>query len=250
MLKSIIKWISELLQRLGGGRSHRETHRKMLAKYKPQAKLDKPSPPDFEEEEYSIIETTPPPVQETPHDEFILDIRNADEMEAYSAKLNNLRGFDDFRIPMTSMKTRLDRVENVLSSLSSYNDFDEEFNFKLATKVVIKVAKQMIDIYSDAKESTHIDEHSRQKIMTLVEDYLSGIGVTQKIFHVGDDFRDWADLGMEDSHITIPTKDRALVGTIAAVDIQPHVIVYRNDVGEPAPLIFKGLCRVYKFKED
>lgn len=246
-MQELIKWVRNLLRRLGGGKSHREIHRKMSTKYKPQ--------PDFEED-YSIVDiktpspppTTPPPAQEG----FILDISNAAEMEDYLGKLNNLRGFEDFKDnPLTSsVKTRLERVNRILSSLSAYNDFgDEEFNFKLANKIR-SLAGHMLDIYKDAKTSTELDENSRQQLMTLVEDYLSGIGVTQKIFNVDDDFKDWAILGMSDSQITISTKDRALAGKIAAIEVQPHVIVYRNEIDEPTQLIFGGLCRVYKFKED
>ena len=251
--QELIKGVRNLLRLLDGGKSHREIHRKMSTKYKPQVKYTPPPQPDFEED-YSIVDIgTPSTPPTTPAQEgFILDIRNAAEMEDYLGKLNNLRGFEDFKNnPLTSsVKTRLERVNRILSSLSAYNDFgDEEFNFKLANKIR-SLAGHMLDIYKDAKTSTELDENSRQQLMTLVEDYLSGIGVTQKIFNVDDDFKDWAILGMADSQITISTKDRALAGKIAAIEVQPHVIVYRNESNEPTQLIFDGLCRVYKFKED
>ena len=251
--QELIKGVRNLLRLLDGGKSHREIHRKMSTKYKPQVKYTPPPQPDFEED-YSIVDIgTPSTPPTTPAQEgFILDISNAAEMEDYLGKLNNLRGFEDFKNnPLTSsVKTRLERVNRILSSLSAYNDFgDEEFNFKLANKIR-SLAGHMLDIYKDAKTSTELDENSRQQLMTLVEDYLSGIGVTQKIFNVDDDFKDWAILGMADSQITISTKDRALAGKIAAIEVQPHVIVYRNEIDEPTQLIFGGLCRVYKFKED
>ena len=108
----------------------------------------------------------------------------------------------------------------------------------------------MLIVYRDAKTTSSLDESSRESLRAIVEDYLAGIGLTKKIFSVGDAFDDWADLGMKDSYEMTFTNDRALSATIASVEVQPHVICYRGDSGELEQLIFGGSCRVYKFKED
>ena len=132
-------------------------------------------------------------------------------------------------------KTKL----NENAALDSWDDFaNEEFNFKLAGKVR-DVTSNMLSVHRDAKTASSLNEN-----------YLAAIGLTKKIFSVGDAFDDWADLGMKDSYEVTYTNDRALSATIAAIEVQPHIISYHDESGEPEQLIFGDSCRVYKFKED
>ena len=226
--------IKNLLERLRG---KKRSHKELLRAYDRAAK---PSPP-------RVIEPVAPPQEEISVG-FVLDIQNAFDMEKYLSVLNNLRGFENFS-ELSWLRVRLDRIRKALSGISAPEDFDGEFNFKLACKVR-GVAEIMLDVFRYAKTSTNLEEGSRRQLCAMAEDYLEKIGVTKKLFSVGDAFDDWADLNMQNSYEVISTNDRALNGKIAAIEIQPHMIFYRSDFGDVEHLIFGGICRVYKFKED
>lgn len=253
MLDELIKWVKKLLERLRG---KKRSPKEILQRHRRQTKPEPPPPinPFYEPEEpppmiNSFYEPTePPPVESS----FVLDIKDANDMKAYLSRLKNLTAFEEFlsRSPLTWLRTRLDRVNKILVALDSWNDFaNEEFNFKLACKVR-DIALNMLDIYWDAKTASSLNESSRESLRAAVDDYLAAIGLTKKLFNVGDDFDEWADLGMKESYEMIYTNDRALFATIAAIEVQPHIICYRGESGEPEQLIFGGSCRVYKFKED
>lgn len=196
----------------------------------------------------SFYEPKEPPQESS----FVLDIKNSDDMKAYLSRLKNLTAFEDFlsRSPLPWLRTRLDRANKILTVLDSWNDFaNEEFNFKLAGKVR-DIAANMLNIYRDAKTASTLNDDLRESLRAAVDDYLAAIGLIKKVFNVGDDFDEWADLGMKESYEVTYTNDRALSAKIAAVEVQPHVICYRGESGEPEQLIFGGSCRVYKFKED
>ena len=242
------EWIKNLLYRLRGGKPKRSP-KKIIQSHRPQIKSEPPpwksvySPPISEPRREEISE---------PKKEFVLDIRNEADMENYLGKLRNRGAFESFRrdFPFSWLNTHLSRADDVLSKIALLKDFDdEEFNSKLASKVC-NLSKHMLDIYKDAENSPQLNENSRQLLRSLVENYLSEIGLTKKIFKVGDAYNDWADLNLDTSSAEIiATDNRALGSTLAAIKIQPHVISYRNEFGEIKQLIFGGLCRAYKFKE-
>ena len=208
--------------------------------------------PTVDEFEPDFNRISNPPTPSDDEKFFVLDIKNEAELEIYLVKLKSLYGFEKFyAVPSLNwLRVRMDRVTRELNTLNTRRDFDEDFNFELAKKVR-NVAVNMLDIFRDAKNSTQLDENSRTQLMTLVEDYLSEIGLTKKIFHVGDDYTDWADLGMKNSYELIVTPDRAKASTIAAIEIQPHELRYRNtENGDIEKFTFGGFCKVYTFKEN
>ena len=232
--------IKKLLERLRGKkRSRKEILRAHNRAIKESAK------PQINKSIDSVSHEPPPPPEKS---EFVLDIKNAQDFENYSAKLNNLRGVEEFS-SLKWLGTRLERIRKSLSGLNAPEYFDGEFNFKLACKVR-GVAEIMLDIYRYAKSSTNISEDSRRQLIGKVEDYLSTVGLTKKTFKVGDAFDDWADLSMKDSYESISTNDYALNGKIASIEIQPHRIFYRGEYGDIEQLTFGGSCRFYKFKEE
>ena len=189
-------------------------------------------------------------VQTPTTEDFVLDINDDAALEDYVSELKDLSAFERFySMPSLGwLSTHLDRVTKELRKLDTPHDFDEDFNFKLAKKVR-DISKHMLNIFRDAKSSGALDERTRIELTALVEDYLANVGVTKKIFHVGDDYTDWANLGMEASLELIATRDRDKDSTIAAIEIQPHEIRYRNENGDVDQMTFGGLCKVYKFKE-
>lgn len=220
----------------------------------------KRSPKEILQRHMQQIKSEPPPTNSVPEqmqptpienssEVFVLDIKNEADMQNYLARLKNLAVFEKF-LSLPWFRTRLDRAKKILTTLESWNDFaNEEFNFKLAKKVCA-IAGNMLNNYRDAKTAATLDETSRENLRADVEDYLASIGLTKKIFNVGDAFDEWADLGMEESYEVTYTDNRALNAMIAVVEIQPHIIFYRGESDEPEQLIFGGSCRVYKFKED
>ncbi|MBR2773360.1 MAG: hypothetical protein IKD73_00010 [Selenomonadaceae bacterium] len=225
--------IKSLLERLRG---KKRSPKEILQRHRQQTKSEpqqiKPLPEP----------TAPPPV-------FVLDIKDEYAMNTYLAHLRNLTAFESF-LSLPWLRTRLDRVNKIIAALDSWDDFaNEEFNFKLACKVR-EIALNMLSVYRDAKTTSSLNESSRESLRGAVEDYLAATGLTKKIFNVGDAFDEWADLGMKDSYEMTYTDKRILSATIAAIEVQPHIISYRGESGTPEQLIFGGSCRVYKFKED
>ena len=237
----LFDWIKKLLERLRG---KKRLHREILRAHNRAVK--KLSTPQITKP------VEPPRISEPPQEKiligFVLDIKNGEDLENYLAKLNNLRGFEEFE-NISWLRVRLDRIGKILSGLNAPTDFDGEFNFKLAGKVR-GIAEIMLDVYRYAKTSTNISEDSRSQLVDMVADYLEKIGVVKKSFKVGDAFDDWADLNMQNSYEVISTKNPDLNGKIAAVEIQPHIISYRGEFGDVEHLTFGGSCRVYKFKEE
>ena len=246
----LFDWIKKLLERLRGKKRSRKEilrahNRAIRESTKPQ--INKPIEPPISHEPPISYEPPPPP-QEKNLIGFVLDIKNAEDFGNYSATLNNLRGFEEFQ-NISWLRVRLDRIKKSLSGLNAPDDFDGEFNFKLACKVR-DVAKTMLEVYSYAKSSTNIGEDSRRQLVNMVEDYLLTVGLTKKNFKVGDAFDDWADLNMPNSYDVIPTNNYDLNGKIDSVKIQPHTIFYRGEFGDIENLTFGGSCLVYKFKTD
>lgn len=232
--------LEKLLEQLRG---KKRSPKEILQRHRRQTK---PEPPPMINSFYEPEE--PPPMESS----FVLDIKDANDMKAYLSRLKNLTAFEEFlsRSPLTWLRTRLDRVNKILVALDSWNDFaNEEFNFKLACKVR-DIALNMLDIYRDAKTASSLNDSSRESLRTAVDDYLAAIGLTKKFFSVGDSFDEWADLGMKESSEVTYTNECALSAKIAAIKVQPHILCYRGESGEPEQLIFGGFCQVYKFKED
>lgn len=255
----------ELLRRLRGGRRRSPVKRspeEILRSCKRQTEFEEPQEfkiefTDIQREEKNAEAFVPyvkdviNPDEEKFYGMFVLDIKDESDMNNYISKLKALKGFDKFRynLSLNWLRTRLSRVEKILSDIDSRRDFDnEEFNSNLALKVR-DLSRNMLDIYRDTESASQLDADSRRQLRELTENYLSSIGVEKKIFHVGDAFNDWADLGMENSHEQINTSERSLDSTLAEIKIQPHIIYYRGEFGETDSLIFGGICRVYKFKE-
>ncbi|MBD3879635.1 MAG: hypothetical protein SR1Q5_08125, partial [Quinella sp. 1Q5] len=224
--------IKVLLERLRGKKRspkeilqyhRRQTKPEPLPPIKPLP--EPPEPPPMINSFYEQEETSPR------ESSFVLDIKDALDMKAYLARLENLTAFEEFlsRSPLPWLRTRLDRVNKILIALDSWNDFaNEEFNFKLACKVR-DVALNMLSIYRDAKTTSSLNESSRESLRAMIDDYLAAIGLTKKVFNVGDAFDEWADLGMKESYEMIYTNDRALSAKIAAIEVQPHIICYRGE---------------------
>ena len=182
---------------------------------------------------------------------FVLDIHDAEELENYFARLQNFDSIKNFSSThhLRWADTRLADAEKVLKKIRAMNDFDDgEFNFKLACKVR-DIANYMLEIFSNAKDSPSLDDWSRTQLRNSVEEYLSSVGLVQKKFSPGDSYDDWANLSMKNSVLTVSTAERALHSKIVSVEVQPHVINYRDEQGETEQLIFGGLCKIYKFKE-
>lgn len=238
-------FFKNLLERLRG---KKPSAKEILQRHKRQMKSTSNSlPNEMTLPPNPLPEPTSPPV--TDSEVFVLDIRNQADMNDYLQRLKNLKAFEEF-LSLSWLKTRLDRVNKILAALETLKDFDnEEFNSKLADKVRA-ITLNMLSIYRDAKTTPSLNETARDKLRATVDNYLASIGLTKKIFNVGDPFDDWADLGMKDSYEVTYTDNRDLNSTIAVIDIQPHIIFYRGDSDEPEQLIFGGSCRVYKFKED
>lgn len=232
--------LERLLERLRG---KKRSPKEILQRHRRQSTYE--PPPTIK----PLPEQTKPSTRES---SLVLDIKDATDMNSYLARLKNLTTFEEFlsRSPLPWLRTRLDRVNKTITALDSWNDFaNEEFNFKLADKVRA-IASNMLSVYRDAKTTSSLNESSQESLRAAVDDYLAAIGLTKKFFRVGDAFDEWADLSMKESYEMTYTNDRALSATIAAIEVQPHIICYRNESGELEQLIFGGSCRVYKFKED
>ena len=249
LLDDLFRRIVKLIERLLGHK--RPSPREVLQRHGRQVQTPQPSqqptrqPPTNNPPYQTPIE---PPIEPPTPEDFVLDINDAEALKRYVSKLEDLSAFERFKSSLGWLSTHLDRVTKELRKLDTPPDFDEDFNFKLAKKVR-DISKHMLNIFRDAKSSGALDERTRIELTALVEDYLANIGVTKKIFHVGDNSNAWANLGMEASLELIATRDRDKDSTIAAIEVYPHEIRYRNENGDVDQMTFGGLCKVYKFKE-
>lgn len=270
LLERLINLLSSLFKSFRGRpkRSPQKVHQKYFPpkSSEPPKKIFTPPPEEkisapekiFEPEEDFFA---PPPEEkifsiETFADEprekiFVLDIHDAEELENYFARLQNFDSIKNFSSTyhLRWAETRLADAEKVLKKIRAMNDFEDgEFNFRLACKVR-DIAGYMLEIFTNAKDSPSLDLVSRTQLRDLVEEYLSGVGLVQKKFSPGDSYDDWVNLSMKEPAITVSTAERALHFKIVSVEVQPHVINYRDERGETEQLIFGGLCKIYKFKE-
>lgn len=234
-----MNFLKSLIERLRGRK--KLPPKKVYQKYVPQTQTEPPK------ENFSVVAVDAPKEKI-----FVLDIHNDEELENYFARLQNFDSVKNFSqdYNLRWAKVRLDNVEKVLEKIRTMNDFDdEEFNFKLACKVR-DVAKYMLEIFSNAKDFPSLDDAQRTQLRNSVEEYLSNVGLVQKKFSTDDSYDDWADLSMKNSVLTVSTDNPAFKSKIISVEIQPHVINYRDERGETEQLTFGGLCTIYKFKEE
>ena len=198
-----------------------------------------PSQSVIEEEKFfPQIETTPP--------KTVIDVKNNRDWQAFFEKLNDLSDFDKFfaETNLSWLRVHLERVRGVLKKMSMPSDFDnDELNFELA-KNVREVSKHMLTIFRNAKGSTDLNEHWRNTLINLVEDYLKKNGVEKKFFKRGDSSEDWSALGIPDSIQIKQAENPDWAGTIAEVEVQPCSIGYILN-GYVEEIIFGGVCTIY-----
>ena len=250
ILEEIIKYIKNLLNRLRGGKPKR-TPKEILKDHGGNVTVTKDSP--------STIPSTPdlntgeenkPPI-EIPHEEFtgfVIDIKDETTRNNFIGKLKDLRDIKEFlqTTPLKWIEVRMDRIQAILNKMSTPVDFsDDELNFKIAQNVKA-IAKNMLEILENIPTSNDLSEDARENLRELVENYLEKIGVDKEHLQAGDDFDDWAKLGMTDSSAFLKSDDPNLVGKIAEVKIQPRIIYYVGETGEVEKLIFGGFCKAYK----
>ena len=104
--------------------------------------------------------------------------------------------------------------------------------------------------YKESYKGASVDNASQTQLRNSVEENLSNVGLVQKNFSTDDSYDDWADLSMKNSVLTVSTDNAAFKSKIISVEIQPHVINYRDERGETEQLTFGGLCTIHKFKEE
>ncbi len=244
----IFKRIKNFLNRLRGKpkrtpRQILQSHNRRVETYTPPVEINTPV-------EVDVVENIPvEPSYEDFQDKLVIDIKSVEDWENFVGKLNDLRDFEKFLFdkPLHWVTVQLNRVRDVLKNLSTPTDFsDDELNFKLAKKVR-DVTEFMLNIWQSCTSAKDLDENSRVRLKNLVEQYVEKIGVDKKNFQPGDSFDDWAKLNMAaGSFSQTATDDINLVGKIASVTIQPHVIYYVGENGDVEKIIFGGYCTTYK----
>lgn len=198
---------------------------------------------------------TPPPA-ETITEKFpegAIDIKNLDDFQKLKEKVENLGEFEKYKNnpQLVWLKVRIDQdMQIALKKFKTPDDFeDDELNLNLAKKIK-SIAEIMLDIFSNCNSGTDLDDATKQNLKNIVEKYLQNIGVEKIPFSENDSYDSWANLGMQNSIITVTTNDPNLNGKIKAVEIQPHVIYYANYSKNLAKITFGGRCSVYKFNDS
>ena len=246
----ILEWITNLLNRLRGGKVKRNPQA-LLQDLKNIQSADINNFPEGEERQENQQNIFQPVESENNFPEGTINIKTPEDWQNIFNKLSDLQKFYDFinNFPLQWLKVRLGRVHDVLEKMHSPTDFDdEELNFNVAKKLRA-VAEIMLEIYHNCIGSTELDDLTKKNLSNLVEQYLSSLCIEQKIFSAGDNFDDWANLAMQNSFTTQTTNDRELHNTIKNVEVQPRIIYYVNDALEVDEFIFGGLCTVFKFEE-
>ena len=197
-------------------------------------------------EETKKAPAAPPPMKQMPP----LQIRSEREWKDFEKKLYKLNKLDQF-VAKNSAEWKwfaksLDKVKKDISKMTP-EEFDE-YTTEAVVTATVNMSKKFLaaldscgrTINNPTKDST-----AAKELYNLIEEYLSGLGIRSMNFKAGDDYEEWADLGMPEMPITEVTNDKNKYNTLKEIYIQPHFIEYLDEHDKKARRVFGGQCAAY-----
>ena len=186
-----------------------------------------------------------PPVEEK---EIIVEIRNLDDWNKYKSRLKKIDKLKNF-VAAQGENLKWFKIHKFEDDLNNFqpSEFDNYTTEKVVNKTAGILQRFMAALDSCNREIKNPTKNSAvsQELKNLIEEYLKGIGIKTMNFKPGDNYDDWADLGMDEQPITEKTFDRKKQGTLKEIYVQPHFLYFINEHGEKKQRIFGGSCAVY-----
>ena len=195
--------------------------------------------------------TIPPAEPEQPAEPKILKISSQQDFDNYKLKLQNLTVLKKFVAAHTGKFKwfKIDKIEAEVNKIAAPADFDNYTTEKVADNVV-KIAKRFMSALDSCEreiKNPQKDSTATVELKALIEKYLQSVGIFALNFKSGDDYSDWADLGMDGEVFTVPAGERRLNNRLKNIFVQPHYLDFENEHGEQDRRIFGGTCEVYVF---
>ena len=130
-------------------------------------------------------------------------------------------------------------------------EFDEYTTGKVVTETVKIFKRLMVALDSCDREIKNPKKNSAEaeNLKNLIEEYLQKVGVKTMNFKSGDDYDDWADLGMDVNVLTENTEDENKHNKLKEIYVQPHFLYFADEHGQKEKRIFGGSCAVYVFEK-
>ena len=193
--------------------------------------------------------TPPPPTEEK---EFVWEIRSQEDWNKYKIKLQNLDKLKNFSAEHSENFKwfKIDKFENDLNNFQP-EEFDEYTTGKVVTETVKIFKRLMVALDSCDREIKNPKKNSAEaeNLKNLIEEYLQKVGVKTMNFKSGDDYDDWADLGMDVNVLTENTEDENKHNKLKEIYVQPHFLYFADEHGQKEKRIFGGSCAVYVFEK-
>lgn len=182
-----------------------------------------------------------------------LKIRSERDWNDYAEKLCSLdklnrfvdKNFADYNWFAKS----LDRVKKDISKMvpTEFDEYTTE-NIVSATVNMSRRFLATLDSCGRTINNPSKDSTAAQELSKLIAEYLAGIGIRPMNFKPGDDYGEWADLGMSELPLTEKTTDRSKRNTLKEIKVQPHFIYYIDEYDKEARRVFGGQCVAYAFQ--
>ena len=210
-----------------------------------------------------VVQETPPIKISTPEEistpkknveqEIILKISDKNSLDDYKKRLQNLEKLKNFSAEHVGKFKwfKIDKIEADIKKLKMPEEFDEYTTGKIVNATIKIFKKFMSALDSCDREIKNPAKNSAdsQELKNLIEEYLKSVGVNAMNFKPGDNYDDWADLGMEELPITKKTKYIEKHNTLKEIYVQPHFLYFVNENEQKERRIFGGTCSVYVFEE-
>ena len=190
-----------------------------------------------------------PPVEEK---EIIVEIRNLDDWNKYKSRLEKIDKLKNF-VAAQGENLKWFKIHKFEDDLNNFqpSEFDNYTTEKVVNKTAGILQRFMAALDSCNREIKNPTKNSAvsQELKNLIEEYLKSVGVNAMNFKPGDNYDDWADLGMEELPITKKTKYIEKHNTLKEIYVQPHFLYFVNENEQKERRIFGGTCSVYVFEE-
>lgn len=263
--KGIFKFLKKLWRNIEGliNDLHNKSGRKKYIKPKNIVKTELLNDVETESPKVSPIPTLPPtmpPIEIIPElpQIYPLDLNGTSAEESWlehKDNLQNLKKLDDFieknQNEYEWFESTIKKIKNDIQKMAVPETFDKDTIDKVAN-YTIKIAKRFtgaIDSCNRVLKNPNNDLNKAKELKSLIEEYLSNIGVKSMHFNAGDDYEKWAELGMADHVMIEHTEDKSKHETLCEVYVQPHYFKYVDESGQVKQRVFGGNCSVYAFEE-
>ena len=183
-----------------------------------------------------------------------LKIRDESSWLKYKSRLKDigkLKLFADKNpVEFKIFASKLKRIENAIDKINP-NEFNE-YTTETITDKIVEVVKEFIDVLETCRrkiKNPAKNSVAAQELYTLIEEYLSGLGIRSMNFKVGDNFEKWADLSMSEAPIIENTFDNRKHNILKEILVQPHYIEFINEHDKKVRRVFGGRCVAYAYKK-